>query len=119
MKMNHGGAIKDGKLVFGTHDGFLIALDAGTGQEIWVRDVANPAANQGAFTMAPMIVDDLVVIGPAGSEIGVRGWIGAFKLSNGEPVWRFNTVPDAGEPGADSWPDHDAGCMAAAPSGAR
>ena len=105
-KMNHGAAIKDGKLVFGTHDGFLIALDAGTGKEIWVRDVISPKDNQGGFTMSPVIADDLVIMGPAGSEIGVKGWVGAFRLSTGDPVWRFNTIPDDGEPGADSWPDH-------------
>jgi alcohol dehydrogenase (cytochrome c) len=105
-KMNHGAAIKDGKLVFGTHDGFLIALDAGTGKEIWVRDAISPKDNQGGFTMSPIVVDDLVIMGPAGSEIGVKGWIGAYRLSTGEPVWRFNTIPDDGEPGADSWPDY-------------
>jgi alcohol dehydrogenase (cytochrome c) len=106
-KMNHGAAIKDGKLVFGTHDGFLIALDAGTGREVWVRDAANPKENQGGFTLSPIIAGDLVIAGPAGSEIGVKGWVGAFKLSTGEPVWRFNTIPDDGEPGAETWPDHD------------
>lgn len=107
-KMNHGAAIKDGKLLVGTHDGFLIALDAGTGKEIWVRDAASPKDNQGGFTMAPVIAGDLVIMGPAGSEIGVKGWIGAYRLSTGEPVWRFNTIPDDNEPGADSWPNHAA-----------
>ena len=107
-KMNHGAAIKDGKLVFGTHDGFLVALDAGTGNEIWVRDVVAPRENQGGFTMSPIIVGDLVIMGPAGSEIGVKGWVGAFSLTSGEPIWRFNTIPDDGEPGADSWPDRAA-----------
>jgi alcohol dehydrogenase (cytochrome c) len=107
LKQNRGASIKDGKLVYGTHDGFLIALDAGTGKELWVRDVADASHNQGGFTMAPMIYDDLVIAAPAGSELGVKGWIGAFKLSTGEPVWRFNTVPDDNEPGADTWPSHD------------
>jgi alcohol dehydrogenase (cytochrome c) len=106
-KMNHGAAIKDGRLVFGTHDGFLVALDAGTGKELWVRDAARPRDNEGGFTMSPIIVDDLVIIGPAGSEIAVKGWVGAFRLSTGEPVWRFHTIPDDGEPGAETWPDHD------------
>ncbi|MDB5397621.1 MAG: Pyrrolo-quinoline quinone repeat-containing protein [Rhodospirillales bacterium] len=106
LKINRGAAIKDGKLVFGTHDGFLVALDAGTGKTVWERDVVNPKENQGGFTMPPVIFEDLVIIGPAGSELGARGWIGAFRLSTGEPVWRFNTIPDDDEPGADSWPNH-------------
>lgn len=107
LKMNRGAALKDGKLVYGTHDGYLIALDAGTGKVIWERDVANPKENQGGFTAAPMIFDDLVIAAPSGSELGMKGWIGAFKLSTGEPVWRFNTVPDDNEPGAETWPGRD------------
>jgi alcohol dehydrogenase (cytochrome c) len=53
--------------------------------------------------MAPVIYDDLVLIGPAGSELNLRGWVGAFRLSDGSPVWRFNTVPHAGEPGYETW----------------
>jgi alcohol dehydrogenase (cytochrome c) len=104
LKMNRGGSIKDGKFVYGTHDGYLIALDAGTGKVIWERDIVNPMENQGGFTAAPMIFEDLVIAAPSGSEVGVKGWVGAFKLSTGEPVWRFNTVPDDNEPGADTWP---------------
>jgi alcohol dehydrogenase (cytochrome c) len=105
LKMNRGAALKDGKLVFGTHDGFLIALDAGTGKPLWERDVVDARANQGGFNAAPVIFEDLVIIGPAGSEYGVKGWVGAFRLDSGAPVWRFNTVPDDGEPGAETWPD--------------
>jgi alcohol dehydrogenase (cytochrome c) len=109
LKMNRGAALKDGKLVFGTHDGFLIALDAATGKELWVRDVSgDPQNGGGGFNMAPILYDDLVLIAPAGSELDVKGWIGAFKLSTGEPVWRFNTIPDDNEPGAETWPSHAA-----------
>jgi alcohol dehydrogenase (cytochrome c) len=64
--------------------------------------------NEGGFTMAPVIFENLVILGPAGSELGVKGWVGAFKLSNGEPVWKFNTVPDHGEPGSETWEKADA-----------
>jgi alcohol dehydrogenase (cytochrome c) len=60
---------------------------------------------EAGFTMAPLLFEDLILIGPAGSEGGVKGWVGAFKLENGEQVWRFNTVPDEGEPGAETWKD--------------
>jgi alcohol dehydrogenase (cytochrome c) len=46
-----------------------------------------------------------VIAGPAGAENGVRGWVGAFRLADGEPVWRFNTVPNPGEPGSETWGD--------------
>ena len=53
--------------------------------------------------MAPLIYDNLVIIGPAVSEWALKGWIGAFRLENGERVWRFNIVPAPGEPGAETW----------------
>jgi alcohol dehydrogenase (cytochrome c) len=53
--------------------------------------------------MAPLIFEDLVIIGPAGNEVPVRGWVGAFRAATGEAVWRFNTRPAAGEPGAETW----------------
>jgi alcohol dehydrogenase (cytochrome c) len=52
--------------------------------------------------MAPFVYEDLVISGIGISEYGVKGWIGAFRLSDGEPAWRFNTVPGEGEPGFDT-----------------
>jgi alcohol dehydrogenase (cytochrome c) len=106
--MNRGVAIKEGKVVRGTHDGYLIALDSQTGKLIWERALIDMKKYEGGFTMAPVIFEDLVILGPAGSELGVKGWVGAFKLANGEEVWRFNTIPDAGEPGAETWEKADA-----------
>ena len=53
--------------------------------------------------MAPLIYNDLVITGIGISEFGIKGWIGGFRLSDGEPVWRFSTVPEEGEPGAETW----------------
>ena len=99
---NRGIAIKDGFVVRGTPDGYLIAMNAQTGALVWARRVANAEAGE-TFSMAPMIFEDLVLIGPAGSENNVQGWVGAFRLADGSPVWRFNTVPQRGEPGFETW----------------
>lgn len=99
---NRGVAIKDGRVVRGTPDGYLVALSTETGAMLWARRVADSAAGE-TFTMAPVIYDDLILIGPAGSENNIKGWVGAFRLSDGSPVWRFNTVPRPGEPGYDTW----------------
>ena len=105
--MNRGVAIKDGLVVRGTHDGYLVAMEAATGNIVWERALVDMTKHEGGFTMAPVIFEDLIIIGPAGSELGVKGWVGAFKLSNGEQVWRFNTVPDDGEPGSETWEKAD------------
>jgi alcohol dehydrogenase (cytochrome c) len=99
---SRGVALKGGKVVRGTRDGYLLALDAETGRLLWER-AAGDAASGETFTMPPLIFEDLVIVGPAGNEVPIKGWVGAFKLENGDPVWRFNTVPRPGEPGAESW----------------
>src|SRR5207253_193031 len=93
--MNRGAALARGHVIRGTADGYLLALDARDGQLLWARQVARPQAGE-TITMAPLIYGDLVVIGPAGSENNIKGWIGAFRLAEGTPVWRFNTVPRPG-----------------------
>jgi alcohol dehydrogenase (cytochrome c) len=104
---NRGVAIKDGKLVRGTSDGWLIALDLGSGQLLWSRELTGAKSSQ-YLSMPPLIYKDMVIYGPAGADWGGKGWVGAFKLDNGEPIWRFNLVPDDGEPGADTWKDANA-----------
>jgi alcohol dehydrogenase (cytochrome c) len=99
---NRGVVVKDGVVVRATPDGYLLALSADRGAPLWARQVASPDAGE-TFTMAPLVFEDLVLIGPAGSENNLQGWVGAFRLSDGTPVWRFNTVPKPGEPGYDTW----------------
>ncbi|MEA2945321.1 MAG: hypothetical protein QOI40_651, partial [Alphaproteobacteria bacterium] len=99
---NRGAALKDGRVVRGTADGYLIAVDMEKGTLLWSRKIADAGSSQ-YLSMPPLIVGDLVIYGPAGADWGAKNWIGAFKLENGEQVWRFNLVPEANEPGADSW----------------
>jgi alcohol dehydrogenase (cytochrome c) len=99
---NRGVAVKDGRVVRATPDGYLLALSADHGALLWARQVARPDAGE-TFTMAPIVFEDVVLIGPAGSENNLQGWVGAFRLSDGSPVWRFNTVPKPGEAGYDTW----------------
>jgi alcohol dehydrogenase (cytochrome c) len=100
---NRGAAVKDGRVVRATTDGYLYALDMQNGNLLWEKKVVAAEKLAGTFNIAPVIFEDLVILGLGISEIGVKGWIGAFKLENGEPVWRFNTVPDDNEPGAETW----------------
>jgi alcohol dehydrogenase (cytochrome c) len=99
---NRGVAYLDGRLFRGTNDGRLLALDAVSGQELWRVQIADPS--QGEFvTAAPIAWNDLVFIGPAGSDWGIRGRLMAFDARTGEERWRFNTVPLPGEPGFETW----------------
>jgi alcohol dehydrogenase (cytochrome c) len=99
---NRGVAVQDGRVVRATPDGYLLALSAENGALLWARQVAKPDQGE-TFTMAPLIFEDVVLLGPAGSENNLQGWVGAFRVSDGTPVWRFNTVPKPGEAGYDTW----------------
>lgn len=103
-KTNRGVALADGRLVRGTPDGFLIALNMADGSLVWSQKIADPARSQ-YLSMPPLIFGDTIIYGPAGADWGSKNWIGAFKLATGEPIWKFNLIPDANEPGADSWKD--------------
>jgi alcohol dehydrogenase (cytochrome c) len=105
--LNRGAAIKDAKVLYGTSDGMLVALDAGTGKQLWEHEASNALGGEGGFLSATMVYDNYVLLGPATSEMGVNGWLGAFRADNGEPVWKFHAVPKKGEFGADTWPSDE------------
>jgi alcohol dehydrogenase (cytochrome c) len=75
---NRGVALKDGTVVRGTLDGYLLAFDALTGDVLWEQAAADAASGE-TFTMPPVIFEDLVIVGPAGNEVPVNGWVGAFR----------------------------------------
>ncbi|MBL7738023.1 MAG: PQQ-binding-like beta-propeller repeat protein [Chitinophagaceae bacterium] len=99
---NRGLAIKEGVLFWGTGDGHLIALNAATGAIAWKRQHA--ALGKGEkFNMSPLVYENLVVIGTAGSESGIQGWIAAYDITNGDEVWKFHIIPKPGDPAAATW----------------
>lgn len=88
---NRGAAVYEGKIIFGTLDGRLIALDAKTGSEVW--SVQSTLEGRYSITGAPRIADGKVFIGSAGGEFDVRGNIVAHDVNTGEILWRFFTTP--------------------------
>jgi len=103
-RVNRGLAIHGNDLFMGTIDGKLLKLDARNGEPVWLVDVADPELGY-ALTLAPLIIGDKVIVGPAGGEYGIRGFIAAYDVESGEQLWKFNTVPGPGEPGFESWED--------------
>jgi len=92
--VNRGVAAWKGKLYLGTIDGRLIAIDAGSGRQIWsvqTTDNSKPYT----ITGAPRVVKDMVIIGNGGAEFGVRGYVTAYDAGSGAKKWRFYTVPNA------------------------
>lgn len=92
--VNRGASYADGKIVYNTLDAHTVAVDAETGEEVWRTRVGNIDIGE-TVTMAPVVIKDKVIVGNAGGELGVRGWILALDLNTGDEVWRaFNTGPD-------------------------
>jgi quinohemoprotein ethanol dehydrogenase len=91
--VNRGVAVWEGKVFVGTLDGRLVALDAGTGREIWSQ-VTVDQSKPYTITGAPRVVKGKVLIGNGGAELGVRGYLSAYDADTGEMAWRFYTTPN-------------------------
>jgi alcohol dehydrogenase (cytochrome c) len=101
-QVNRGVALLDELVFVGTVDSHLIALDSKTGQVRWDVTVADYQTGY-SITVAPLAVKDKVIVGIAGGEFGVRGFLDAYEAKSGRRAWRFWTVPSPGEPGHETW----------------
>ncbi len=101
-RYNRGVAVLGNRVFFGTLDAVLIALDARTGRQLWETQVADTMEGY-SITVAPLVVKDKVIVGVAGGEHGIRGFLDAYDIKTGKRVWRFNTVPGPGEFGHETW----------------
>jgi alcohol dehydrogenase (cytochrome c) len=99
---NKGVAIAGGRVFRGTQDGFLYALDAKTGEPLWVRQVADWRLGEGVGA-APIVWNDIVYVAKAGGDWGIRGRMMAFKVEDGTLAWSFDLIPTGSETGADTW----------------
>ncbi|HTR00410.1 MAG TPA: PQQ-dependent dehydrogenase, methanol/ethanol family [Candidatus Acidoferrum sp.] len=89
---NRGVSAWNGKIIFGTLDGRLIALNAQTGEPVWTVK-ATPDERRYSITGAPRIANGKIFIGEAGAEFDARGYLDAYDAETGKHLWRFWTVP--------------------------
>ncbi|HEV2199614.1 MAG TPA: PQQ-dependent dehydrogenase, methanol/ethanol family [Bryobacteraceae bacterium] len=101
-RINRGLAVAGDLLFMGTIDAHLIAIDAKSGKSVWNTAVARAESGY-ALTHAPLVVKDNVIVGVAGGEFGIRGFIAAYNIRTGKEVWKFYTIPGPGEPGNETW----------------
>ncbi len=94
--VNRGAAYSSGKVVYTLLDGSVVAVNASTGTQVWKTTLGQVKTGE-TLTGAPIIVKDkYVIVGNAGAELGVRGWVAALNLSTGSLLWKaYNTGPDA------------------------
>ena len=93
--VNRGAAYANGKIIYNVLDGTTVAVDSVTGRLVWRAVLANPATGE-TLTGAPIVIKDKVIVGNAGAELGIRGWVQALNVHTGKPVWKaYGTGPDA------------------------
>jgi len=70
----------------------------------------DPALGQIAASCPAIIIGDVIVVGS--SHIhgyyptrlrNLPGWIRGFDIKTGKQLWKFNLIPQPGEPGAETW----------------
>jgi alcohol dehydrogenase (cytochrome c) len=101
---NRGVALWKDKVISISLDGRMFSINKATGEVAWERKIAEPAIGE-TLTIAPLVVRDLGIVGTAGGEFGIRGFIEATDLNTGKAAWRTYTIPGAGEPGNETWKD--------------
>ena len=102
---NRGVAVARGKVFVSALDGWMYALDAKTGAVLWKTDAVVDRNRGYSSTGAPEVAGNVVVIGNAGAEYDVRGYVSAFDVDSGRLVWRFWVVPRDPKLGPQDHPD--------------
>ncbi len=107
------------RIFIGTHDAYLLSIDAGTGQldlafgvrgrvDLTERLAYVQRGRNYTITSAPLVVRNVVMTG-AGISDGalnkehVRGDVSGYDVRTGKRLWTFRSIPQPGEFGNDSW----------------
>ena len=101
--VNRGFGMLGNQLFMVTLDAHLVSFDRRTGDVLWEIQLADYKTGYSA-TLAPLVLDDKVIVGISGGEYATRGFIDAYDPATGEQIWRFHTIPALGDPGSETWP---------------
>ena len=113
----------DDRVITVTPGFHLVALDAKTGRPVpsfgtngtvdlmqGLGVPVNPEDGTIGNSSPPLVTHDLIIIGPAHEQGGrprskknTPGYVQAYDARTGKQVWRFHTIPRAGEPGSETW----------------
>jgi alcohol dehydrogenase (cytochrome c) len=86
--VNRGVAVGYGKVYVVTLDDHLLALNAADGQTAWDATIVS-SQNGYSETLAPQIYDGMVIVGSAGGEWALRGFVAAYDAKTGKQRWRW------------------------------
>ena len=101
-EVNRGFGVLGNRLFKVNIENTLVALDMASGKTLWETELGDYRKGFSG-TVAPLVVKDKILVGTGGAEFGIRGFVDAYSPQTGERLWRFYTVPAAGEPGSETW----------------
>jgi len=99
--VNRGVAIGYGNIYVVTLDDQLLALDAADGHTVWQSTIVS-AQNGYSETLQPQLYDGTVIVGSAGGEWALRGFVAAYDARTGQQRWRWMAT-DPKTYAKDSW----------------
>jgi alcohol dehydrogenase (cytochrome c) len=99
--VNRGVAAGYGRIYVVTLDDQLLALDAADGHTVWQTSIVS-SQNGYSETLAPQIYDGLIIVGSAGGEWALRGFVAAYDAKTGQQRWRWMATDPKSYSG-DSW----------------
>ena len=106
--IGHRGVAIYGKWLFlVTPDNYLVSLEAATGKERWRTEIADLKLDFFS-SVAPVIIRNHVIVSPSIESTDNRGYVDSYDPETGKLQWRWFATPDAGERGADTWPNEEA-----------
>ncbi|HIF06519.1 MAG TPA: pyrrolo-quinoline quinone [Gemmatimonadetes bacterium] len=100
---NRNATLYGDQLIIGTHDAYLVSLDARTGEVTWEHQVGDWTIGH-HYSGGPQVFNGQIVAGMSGCyHINSGCWISAHDVDTGEELWRTRTIPGLGEPGSETW----------------
>ena len=73
-------------MIYATLDDQVFAVDAASGSRAWRATMGSPFTGQ-TMTGPAFVINsngkDIVIVGNAGAELGVRGWVAALNAGTG------------------------------------
>jgi alcohol dehydrogenase (cytochrome c) len=100
--VNRGFGVMGDRLFKTTLDAHVVAISRKTGAIEWDTPMVDYKRGYSGTT-APLVVKDKVIVGVAGAEYGIRGFIDAYDAQSGKQVWRFYTTAGPDDAGHGTW----------------
>ncbi len=98
---NVGMAIFGDQAITALGDGRVVACDSESGEVVWDSQISHDPGE--AFEGNILAMDDKLIVGQALGDWATRGYLSAVDPTSGQEVWRFNVIPEPGQPGSETW----------------